>query len=48
MDHEAVTKCAEYRLPIQVLNFRKPGNVRRAIRGQRVGTQIKRSVDKGK
>ena len=48
MDHEAVTKCAQYRLPIRVFNFRKPGNIRRAVRGERIGTLIARSVGQGK
>ncbi|MGQ9504901.1 MAG: UMP kinase [Thermogutta sp.] len=40
MDPEAVTKCSEYQLPIVVFNFRRPGNIERAIRGERVGTLI--------
>ena len=40
MDQEAVTKCAQYHLPILVFNFRKPGNIERAVLGDRVGTLI--------
>lgn len=40
MDHEAITKCMEYNMPILVFNFRKSGNIERAIRGERVGTLI--------
>ena len=40
MDHEAITKCAEYDLPILVFNFRKDGNIGDAVLGQRVGTLI--------
>lgn len=40
MDPEAITKCAEHHLPIVVFNFRRPGNIERAIRGERVGTLI--------
>jgi uridylate kinase len=40
MDHEAITKCQQYRMPILVFNFRKEGNIERAIRGERVGTLI--------
>lgn len=40
MDPEAVTKCSEYRLPIVVFNFRRPGNIERAVLGERVGTLI--------
>jgi uridylate kinase len=47
MDHEAVTKCAQYGLPIRVFNFRKPGNIRRAVQGERIGTLIAQSVGKG-
>jgi uridylate kinase len=44
MDHEAITKCAQYDLPIQVFNFKKEGNIERAVRGERVGTRIARDV----
>ena len=47
MDHEAVTKCAQYKMPIQVFKFRKQGNIERAVRGERVGTWIKQSTGKG-
>ena len=40
MDHEAITKCAEYNMPILVFNFRKAGNIEGAVFGQRVGTLI--------
>lgn len=40
LDPEAVTKCAEYQLPMVVFNFRRPGNIERAVRGERVGTLI--------
>ncbi len=40
MDHEAITKCASYNLPILVFNFRKDGNIESAVHGQRVGTLI--------
>jgi uridylate kinase len=40
MDHEAITKCMEYDMRILVFNFRKSGNIERAIRGERVGTLI--------
>jgi uridylate kinase len=41
MDHEAITKCMEYNLPILVFNFRKDGNLERAVLGERVGTLIR-------
>ncbi len=40
MDHEAITKCAEYNLPIIVFNFQKEGNIEDAVLGQRIGTLI--------
>jgi uridylate kinase len=41
MDHEAITKCKEYNMPILVFNFRKDGNIERAVLGERVGTLIR-------
>jgi len=46
MDHEAITKCMEYNMPIMVFNFKTQGNVERAVRGERVGTLITRHVSK--
>jgi uridylate kinase len=40
MDLEAITKCASYDLPIMVFNFRKDGNIEKAVHGERVGTLI--------
>jgi len=48
MDHEAITKCQEHNMPIQVFNFKKEGNIERAVRGERVGTLITRSNAKGR
>jgi len=41
MDQEAIAKCQQYSLPILVFNFRKEGNIERAVQGQRVGTFVK-------
>jgi uridylate kinase len=41
MDHEAITKCKQYDMPIRVFNFRKDGNIERAVQGQRIGTLIR-------
>jgi uridylate kinase len=41
MDHEAISKCKQYNLPILVFNFRKQGNIEQAVLGQRVGTLIR-------
>ena len=43
MDHEAITKCMEYNMPILVFNFRKEGNIERAVCGGRVGTLVRGS-----
>jgi uridylate kinase len=40
MDPEAITKCAEYNMPISVFNFRKEGNIEAAVFGHCVGTLI--------
>jgi len=42
MDHEAITKCMEYDMPILVFNFRKSGNIEQAVSGARVGTLVHR------
>ena len=42
MDPEAITKCMQYDMPILVFNFKKQGNIERAVRGERVGTLISR------
>jgi uridylate kinase len=40
MDHEAVTKCQQYGLPILVFNYRRDGNIERAVAGERIGTLV--------
>lgn len=40
MDQEAIAKCMEYDMPILVFNFRKEGNIERAVLGERVGTLV--------
>ena len=47
MDHEAITKCSQYQMPIQVFNFKKEGNIERAVHGDRVGTLISRGSGQG-
>lgn len=42
MDHEAISKCMDYEMPIRVFNFRMEGNIRKAVRGENVGTLIGR------
>jgi uridylate kinase len=40
MDMTAFAMCQERRIPIIVFDFRTPGNIRRVIEGQRLGTLI--------
>jgi uridylate kinase len=44
MDGTAITHCMEHGVPILVFNFRKEGNIVRAVRGEKVGTCIGSSV----
>ncbi|MCS6998198.1 MAG: UMP kinase [Aquificaceae bacterium] len=41
MDHTAMTLCRENHLPILVLNIKKPGNLLRAVMGERVGSLVR-------
>jgi uridylate kinase len=40
MDSTAVTLCRDNRMPIIVLNLSKPGNIRKAVEGQGIGTLV--------
>lgn len=40
MDMTAITLCQENNIPVVVFNLNKPGNIEKAIRGERVGTLI--------
>jgi uridylate kinase len=40
MDSTAITLCMDNKLPIIVFNLRKPGNLRRVIMGEPVGTRV--------
>jgi uridylate kinase len=40
MDKESIAKCAEHNMPIMIFNFRREGNLERALMGERVGTII--------
>ncbi len=40
MDQTAITQCMEHQLPILVFNFKRPGNIARAVRGEVLGTLI--------
>ena len=41
MDATAITLCMENKLPINVFNFMKPGNLKKVVCGQSIGTLIK-------
>jgi uridylate kinase len=41
MDLTAITLCKENCLPIQVFSIMEPGNLRRALQGERIGTLIR-------
>ncbi|REJ68060.1 MAG: UMP kinase [Planctomycetota bacterium] len=40
MDSTAIAQCMEHNMPILVFNYRKDGNIERAVDGQRVGTLV--------
>jgi uridylate kinase len=40
MDATAVTHCMENRIPIVVFSMKEPGNIRRAVMGEAVGTLV--------
>lgn len=40
MDGTAISQCREHRMPVLVFNFKKDGNILKAVSGQRVGTRI--------
>jgi uridylate kinase len=40
MDQTAIAQCMEHGMPILVFNFKKDGNIERAVLGERVGTLI--------
>ncbi|KAL4379861.1 hypothetical protein GQ457_02G009980 [Hibiscus cannabinus] len=40
MDMTAITLCQENNIPVVVFNLNKPGNISKAIKGERVGTLI--------
>jgi uridylate kinase len=44
MDHTAITHCMEHNMPILVFDYRRDGNIQRAVQGERVGTRIGRHL----
>ncbi|MDG2384013.1 MAG: UMP kinase [Pirellulaceae bacterium] len=44
MDHTAITQCMEHGMPLLVFNFKRNGNIERAVLGETVGTFISSDV----
>jgi len=40
MDQTAIAQCSEHDMPILVFNYKKEGNIEKAIRGESVGTFV--------
>lgn len=40
MDAQAIHHCMEHQIPIVVFNYKRNGNIERAIAGERVGTRV--------
>jgi uridylate kinase len=40
MDSTAIAQCMEHNKPILVFNYRKEGNIERAVRREKIGTYI--------
>jgi len=44
MDSTAITFCMDNELPIVVFDVTAPGNIRRALLGERIGTLVSSGV----
>lgn len=44
MDQTAIAQCSEHNMPILVFNYKKEGNIQKAVNGEAVGTFIGSSV----
>lgn len=40
MDSTAIAQCMEHKMPILVFNYKREGNIQRAVQGERIGTLI--------
>lgn len=47
MDSTAIAHCMEHKVPVLVFNYRKEGNITRALKGERIGTLISADVKQG-
>ena len=45
MDATAISLCMDNHLPIVVFNLRKPGNIRKAVLGEHVGSVVSNQND---
>lgn len=45
MDGTAISQCREHKMPVLVFNFKKDGNIVKAVGGGKVGTRIEAGVD---
>jgi uridylate kinase len=45
MDSTAISMCMDHDLPIIVFNLRKPGNIKRAVMGESIGTRVESDRD---
>jgi uridylate kinase len=43
MDLTAMAMCREHDIPVVVFDFKRPGNIRRVVAGERVGTLVSRT-----
>lgn len=41
MDMTALAMCSEHKIPVIVFDFKKPGNITRVARGERIGTLLR-------
>jgi len=46
MDATAISQCMEHSMPILVFNYRKEGNIERAVAGEKIGTIIHSIVNR--
>ena len=42
MDITAMAMCREHNIPVVVFDFKTPGNIRRVVAGERIGTLVRR------
>ena len=43
MDSTAISHCMEHDMPLMVFNFKKDGNIQKAVKGETIGTVISSS-----